>query len=312
MKKLLPFLLLFVLAGAGLWAFTLRHDDEGLVLSGIVEARDTRVGSLVGGRVLAVHAEEGDTVGPGDPLVTLDVELLALESAQQEATVREAEARLLLQRQGPRQEEVERARLEWKEAETEARRLGRLHAEGVISRSALDAQATTAGTARERLLELQRGARPEDVAAAEAALSREREKLAHVARRLEESVVRSPVSARVQALDVRPGDIVAPNQPVAELVETGQVWVRLFVPETQLGLVSVGQRVAISVDSFPERTFEGRIASIRDRAEFTPRNVQTLDQRADQVFGLRVDVEGAPELKPGMAATARLAAPDAP
>ena len=306
MKKLLPFILIFVLAGAGLAAFTLRHDDEDLVLSGIIEARSSRVGSLVGGRVLAVHADEGDEVKPGDPLVTLDADLLGLQASQQAAAIREAEARLLALRSGPRSEEISRARLEWQEAETEARRLARLFDEGIVSRSSLDAQATRAGTARQSLIQLERGSRPEDVAAAEAVLQREQEKLAYLERQGVESVVRSPVAARVQALDVRPGDIVAANQPVAELVEVGQTWVRLYVPETKLGLVSVGMRVAVTVDTFPHRTFEGRVQSVRERAEFTPRNVQTLDQRSDQVFGIRVEIPDAPELKPGMAATARL------
>jgi multidrug resistance efflux pump len=80
----------------------------------------------------------------------------------------------------------------------------------------------------------------------------------------------------------------------------------VYVPETQLAHVRVGQQAAISVDGLPDRSFPGRVASIRERAEYTPRNVQTLDQRADQVFGVKVTVDPAPELKAGMAALVRL------
>jgi HlyD family secretion protein len=93
---------------------------------------------------------------------------------------------------------------------------------------------------------------------------------------------------------------------VATLLEPDQLWVRVFVPETKLGLVRVGQPAALGVDSFPKRTFPGKVVEISPRAQYTPRNVQTLDQRSEQVFGVKVDVEPAPELKPGMAAIVRL------
>ena len=99
---------------------------------------------------------------------------------------------------------------------------------------------------------------------------------------------------------------MAPNQPVATLLEPNELWVRVYVPETELGHVQVGQAARIRVDSFPQRDFAGRVVEIRHRAEYLPRNVQTLDQRADQVFGVKVAITPAPELKPGMAAFVRL------
>ena len=117
--------------------------------------------------------------------------------------------------------------------------------------------------------------------------------------------MRAPVAGRIEAFDLRPGDLVAPNQPVATLLEPNELWVRVYVPETRLGEVAVGQRVQIRVDSFPGRDFPGRVVEIRHRAEYLPRNVQTLEQRADQVFGVKLAIDPAPELKPGMAATAK-------
>ena len=78
------------------------------------------------------------------------------------------------------------------------------------------------------------------------------------------------------------------------------------MPEPKLGLVRVGQRAAVTVDTFRDREFPGRVVEIRDRAEYTPRNIQTVDQRSDQVFGVKVAVDSTPELKPGMAAMVRL------
>ncbi|HEY7863350.1 MAG TPA: HlyD family efflux transporter periplasmic adaptor subunit, partial [Thermoanaerobaculia bacterium] len=127
-----------------------------------------------------------------------------------------------------------------------------------------------------------------------------------------ETVISAPADAVVEALDLRPGDLVAAGHPVARLLEPGQLWVRVYVPEPKLGLVRIGQEVAVEVDSFPERRFPGKIVEIRDRAEYTPRNIQTVDQRMDQVFGVKVEIAPAPELKAGMAALVTLTAAAAP
>ena len=110
----------------------------------------------------------------------------------------------------------------------------------------------------------------------------------------------------LEAIDLRPGDLVAANQPVARILEPSQIWVRVYVPEPRLGRVKIGQRAAVTVDSYPHRDFPGTVVEIRTQAEYTPRNIQTLDQRMDTVFGVKVAIEPTPELKPGMAATVRL------
>src|SRR6185295_5845521 len=108
---------------------------------------------------------------------------------------------------------------------------------------------------------------------------------------LDELVVRSPGAARVESIRLRPGDIVAPNAPLARLLEPAQLYVRIFVPETQIGRVRPGMEVPIYVDSFPRRAFKGRVESVASEGEFTPRNLQTADERADQVFATRVRLD---------------------
>jgi multidrug resistance efflux pump len=119
--------------------------------------------------------------------------------------------------------------------------------------------------------------------------------------------VRAPVAGRVEAFDLRPGDLVAANQAVATLLEPNQIWIRVYVPETQLAHVHPGDRVTMRVDSYPGRDFPGRVVEIRHQAEYLPRNVQTLDQRADQVFAVRIEPDPSPDLRPGMAAAVTLA-----
>jgi HlyD family secretion protein len=298
--------ILLLAAAGGFWAFRTRSREKPLLLSGSIEARDAEVGSLVGGRVLAVHADEGARVAAGQPLVTLETDLIGHQIREQEARVEEARANLARTRRGPRQEEVARARAEWENAEKDRQRLESLMKDGVIGRQQYDAAATKARTAEELYRELARGSRPEDIAAAEAAYQREQGRLAYLNRQKEEAVVRAPSAGTIEALDLRPGDIVGPNQPVARILEPGQLWVRVFVPEPTLGRVRVGQEAFVKVDAFPDREFPGAVVEISDQAEYTPRNVQTLEQRMDQVFGVKVAIEPAPELKPGMAAVVRL------
>ncbi|HZJ72872.1 MAG TPA: HlyD family efflux transporter periplasmic adaptor subunit, partial [Planctomycetota bacterium] len=141
---------------------------------------------------------------------------------------------------------------------------------------------------------------------------RETGRLAYLEQQKNEAIVTAPAPGVVQTLDLRPGDLVAAGAPVARMIQPQEQWVRGYVPEVDLGWVRVGQRATVKVDTWPKRTFGGTVTEIRTRAEYTPRNVQTLSQREEQVFGVKVVLDPAPELKPGMAAivtVARAAAP---
>lgn len=291
-------------------------DDGSLVLAGALEARTVEVGSLVGGRVDRVVVEEGSEVAAGDLLVELEPDLLdrEVEGARErlaaaEARVTAAGARLAEALAGPRVEAVERARIEWEAAKTDLGRYAALHVEGVVDRATFDRAQVREATARQSFEEADRGTRREAIDAARAALDTERAsraaaaaEVALVERRREELLIVAPVSGRIESLDLRPGDLIAPHQPVARLLERGQLWVRVYVPEPSLGRVAIGQRATLAVDTFPGRPFGGRVVEIRHQAEYLPRNVQTLDQRSDQVFAVKVALDSADDLRPGMAA----------
>jgi multidrug resistance efflux pump len=123
---------------------------------------------------------------------------------------------------------------------------------------------------------------------------------------LAESTIRAPSRAIIDVLPVRKGDVLAPNQTVARILKLDDLWVKIFVPETEVGKVRLGQAVEVTVDAYPGRRFQGTIYYIASQSEFTPRNVQSIDERRHQVFGIRVRVtdpavEGV--LKSGLAAT---------
>ena len=299
--------LLAAAAGAAVWWGWRSRVPKELVFSGTIEARDAQVGSLVGGRVQSVHVDEGAVVRKGQPIVTLEPDLLDRQIRQQQARVGNAQAGLTKALNGPRREEIERARADWQNAERERQRQEALHRQGLASQQQYDNASTAARTAKQTFDELARGNRPEDIASARAALLEQEGQLDYLRRQRDELVVVAPADGVVQTMDLRPGDLVAPNQGIVTILESSEIWVRVFVPEPKLGLVRVNEPASISVDTFPHRTFPGKVVEIRPQSEYTPRNVQTLEQRGDQVFGVKVAIEPAAELKPGMAATVRLA-----
>jgi len=151
------------------------------------------------------------------------------------------------------------------------------------------------------------GSRVEDLKAAKAEVDGAEGRVEQIQTMIDELTISSPLPARVEALDLRPGDIVAPNATAAVLLEEKQLYVRIYVPETLLGHLKLGQDVQISVDSFPDKTFQGKVEHINQVGEYSPRNLQTADERADQVFATRVGLRnGFDELRAGMAAFIRV------
>ena len=150
------------------------------------------------------------------------------------------------------------------------------------------------------------GARVEDLRAAKGMVDAAQGRLDAIDSQIQELVVTAPVDGRVESLDLRPGTILAPSATAATMVEKGQLYVRMYVPETQLGRVHVGDEVPVNVDSFPGRTFRGKVEHINAVGEYTPRNLQTSDERANQVFATRVGLSDEQDLRAGMAAFVRV------
>ena len=154
--------------------------------------------------------------------------------------------------------------------------------------------------AKATLQMMERGNRREDVESAQAALAFDEA-------RFRERQVVSPSAATVEVLDVRPGDLIGPNTPVATLLESDQIYVRIYIPETEINRVKVGDQADVTVDSAGRQTFGGVVEQINQQAEFLPRNVQTREERVHQVFGVKVRInDPSRHVLPGMAADIRL------
>jgi HlyD family secretion protein len=150
---------------------------------------------------------------------------------------------------------------------------------------------------------LKAGTRYEEINEARAHVADLRGKLKEIEANLKEAVVRAPEAAVVEVLAVRKGDLVTPNVPIIRVLRSADLWVKVFVPETDLGKIRLNQTVEVTVDSYPGRRLTGKVIQIASESEFTPRNVQSIDERRHQVFGVKVRVDD-PEgiFKSGMAA----------
>ena len=352
--------LLIIVVAAGIGAVAAYsmgwfHRETGLQGSGTVEARNIRVGSKVGGRIDKVLVREGDSVEPGQVLVTFDDKELhatfeqmraAAEKAQrgfrpeeiEEARAAAAQARAEYEqrRNGYRQEDIDSAKADLDRATADeirahldAQRYDALAQKDLVSKQQRDTAEANwkmalaqKQNAQHKLEELQKGYRPEEIAAAEARYHQTQATLekfergnrkedvetAKAAFALEEARYRerqvvAPSAATVEVLDVRPGDLIAPNTPIATLLERDQIYVRIYIPETQIGHVQLGEKAEIHVDSFPNQVFNGVVDQINQQAEFLPRNVQTREERVHQVFGVKVRIDDASHrVRAGMAA----------
>jgi HlyD family secretion protein len=248
-------------------------------VSGTIEVDEVHVGPRSGGRVEQIFAWEGDKLRAGQPIVKLEAtELLArrdLAEAQINAAIHDADA--------------QQAQLEF--LRDDATRQQDLLKRKVVSPNDAE-RAASAAKAQEK-----------NVEAAKTRVTMSRAQLADIDAQLAEMQVTAPTDSVLEVLSVKVGDVLPANREVATLLLPQHLWVRVFVPEPWLGLIKVSDRVRVRVDSFPDKDFDGMVEQVNRQAEFTPRNVQTVEDRIRQVFGVKVRLPNNDDhLRAGMSA----------
>ena len=249
------------------------------VVSGTIEVDEVHVASRSAGRVEKIFAQEGEALKMGAPIVDLVApELEArrnLAAAQLDTAQHDAEAQA--------------AQLEF--ARGDAKRQQELLKTSAVSSSEAQRSASAANS------------QEKSVEAARARVVQARAQLEEIDALRGEMHVVSPADAILEVMSVKVGDVLPANREVATLMLTQHLWVRVFVPEPWLGLIKRGDPVRVRVDSFRDREFKGTIEQINRQAEFTPRNVQTVEDRIRQVFGVKVRLDDADDkLRSGMSA----------
>jgi len=316
--------LLVVVAGAAVLRFVLSRsgDPDRIVASGTVEATEAELGFQQPGRIDSIAVREGDHVARGQVLAWLDrAEPIARRRAMQ-AQAEAARAELAELERGFRPEEVEQGRAQLRaatqrlaDAQRELDRTRRLQAGGAVSTQALDNAETAYELARadqdhtqEALRILETGPRRERIEAQRAAVAQAEAAVAEIDAVLDQAIIRAPFAGLVTVRHREPGETVAAGMAVITVLNPDDRWVRIFVREAQVGRIALGERAAITGDANPDRAYEGQVIYIASEAEFTPRNVQTTEERVKLVYRVKVQITGDPQydLKPGLAADVRL------
>ena len=325
MTKRIPIVLLLLAAAAAAYYFVPRwlekpaQAEDVLLLSGNIEAHESVLGFKVQGRIVELPVEEGQWVEEGHLLARLDAADFRQQVALDEAALRVRESELALAVAGSRRQEIEAAEQVLLDAEADLKqkqldfdRAQNLFKEEVISAQARDLAETALKraqaareNARQRLDAIREGTRQEEIAVARANVvqARERRQLSRV--NFDYTELRAPRAGVITVRQAELGEVMTPGSPVVTLADLEHVWMRAYVPETDLGRIRWGQPARLRTDTYPGKDYTGRISFIADKAEFTPKSIQTYKERVTLVYRIKIDVQNPNhELKPGMPADA--------
>jgi HlyD family secretion protein len=323
MKKIVVLVILAVGVAAGIYYYPRlqpeKPPENELRLSGNIEAHESVLGFKVSGRIVALPVEEGQWVEAGAEIARVDDADYRQQVSLDEANVRVKESNLALLEAGTRKQEIEAAEqsladaqadLEQKQIDFE--RAKTLYAKDVIPAEQRDLAATALKRAQanaQRAKELRdkavEGTRAEELTVARTGVQQAREAVQLSRIKLSYTVLRAPRAGVVLVRQAELGEVVAPGTPVVTLADLDDVWLRAYLPETDLGRIRLGQDAQVRTDSFPGKIYRGKIAFLAEKAEFTPKSVETHRERVTLVYRIKIDLENpSHELKPGMPADA--------
>lgn len=295
-----------------------RTDSGDIVATGTLEIIEVDVAPLVTARVERVLIEDGDSVRTGDTLAILSQPSSSADVEQRAARVGATRAGLEEARAGSRAPEIGKAQAELRVWEAEAAKLAadatrarRLYEAGAVAQQQLESALTASreaaarrDAARQSLLLLRLGTRPERIEGARSEVAGAEAQLSAIRATVDAMTLVAPVNGVVLSRNAEPGETVLAGQSAVTLGESARPWVRVYVSALDVPGVKVGSAVRAKVDGLPGRRFSGRILSVNTKAEFTPRVALTEDERADMMFGVKVELDdrtGA--LKPGLPVT---------
>ena len=323
-KRILPVIAVAAVAVVLYFVFRGHGGDGALDASGTVEATDAQLGFQVAGRIDTILVDEGDRVKDGQMLARLDQSTLDAQRAQAVAQLAGAQALLTELERGTRVQDVRQGRdavtaanQRLADAQRDLDRSRNLFDGGAVSRETLDKSQLAFDVAQSQhdqaaqalqLLEI--GPRPERIDAQRAAVAQARAAVQQVNALLANSVILAPFDGVVTVKDREIGETVTPGEPVLTVTNLNDRWVRIYIPETQVGAVHLGEPATITADTYRGKLYRGEVSFIASEAEFTPKNVQTQDERVKLVYAVKVRItaDSTDDLKPGVPADVQLGA----
>ncbi|MBI5867220.1 MAG: HlyD family efflux transporter periplasmic adaptor subunit [candidate division Zixibacteria bacterium] len=299
-----------------------RGANGSLLVSGTVEATEAQLGFQAPGRIEDISVKEGDQIKAGAELARLDRSEAQARRDQADAQLAAARALLAEMESGFRSEEIAQARAarnaaqdKLSDAQRDLERTRKLRDGGAVSQEILDKANTLAEVAKNQFTQadeqarlVESGARKERIDAQRAMVAQGEAAVRSVDALLRNMTIHSEFDGIVSVRHREPGEIVPAGSPVLTIINRDDRWIRIYIPETKIGTVRIGQKASITSDSAPNKSYQGDVVYISTQAEFTPKTVQTTEERVKLVYAVKVRITGdaAYDLKPGMPADVRL------
>jgi HlyD family secretion protein len=318
MKKLFKYLLLplIVLSGGS------GNDDENrMEASGNIEATYVTVSSKSSGEILSMLKDEGDQVSKGDTVFILDHEVAEIQLRQAEAGIKFSEAQFNLLKNGSRKEDIQyaeemmnQAETNFKSAEKDRNRYENLLKANTIpykqyedAAARYDVTLAQYNAAKETLSKIKNIARPEELRQAQANLEKSVAAADLLRKTIRDSYVLSPSAGIITKTFFERGETVNPGSALFKVADLNIVDLVIYVSEEELGKIKTGQKADILTDTYKDKIYNGKVVYISPEAEFTPKNIQTKDERTKLVFAVKIQIANPDfELKPGMPADAEV------
>jgi len=299
------------------------NEDEDTTIegTGTIEAKQIDISSAVAGKIEQVLVEEGDEVKTGDILLKIDDTDYRIRRKLASAQLDAAEANLKLILSGAREEDVQQAQenvratnAAFQKAKANYERVKNLFENGSATKSTLDdakagyeiadAKFKSAKKAFEKLV---KGARIEEIKMAQANKNQAEANLELIEKQIEDCIIKAPSGGKLVNKLVEPGERIMPNGMVATIADTDSMCITIYVSDKNIGKVKTGQKAEIRIDTYEDRVFEGIVRFIAEEAEFTPKNIQTKEERVKLVFGVKIKIDNKEGiLKSGLPADAKI------
>ena len=264
--------------------------DGTIEATGTMEAKDITLSSVIPGPVLSVFVDEGSAVSAGDTLLRIDPTDWILQLRQAEAALAAAEAQYTMVLKGARSEDLRQAEASYENARRDVGRMRELRESNSVTQKQLEDAELRLTLTKQTYEKVQSGARSEERAAARAHRDQVAAQVAILTKKINDCVVTAPMNGTILNRFLEPGEYATPGGALLRMADLSSMEVMIYVPEADLPRVMLGQKVSVVIDAYPDRSFDGKVAHISQTAEFTPKNIQTKDERTKLVFGVKVTV----------------------
>jgi HlyD family secretion protein len=284
-----------------------RREGSNIEASGTIEGTDVNISSEVAGKISAVRVEEGTRVARGDTLALINDADYQLQLQQAEANAAAADAQYRLAVEGSRKEDIIQAESGYKTAEADYLRMKELLANQTITQKQYDDAYNRYVAAQQTYEKTFRGLRKSEIDAARARRDQAAAQANQLRKKVNDCHILAPTDGIITLKAVEPGEFVAVGGNLLRLTYLDKVKLTIYVNEQALGRVRLGQKAEVRIDTEGNKAHEGHVVYISPNAEFTPKNVQTKEERTKLVFGVKIEVDNSDgALKPGLPADATI------